>query len=131
MQVAPCHPCNVKFRMIETLQRPDDALDRLVVSAPPGTRTDDSRRGLQTRLWFADTGTAAAETAVGESENRCAGRGWSSSSGLNSNLARLGVGRPPKCHAGRKRGGVSLPSERFFRVLASIPPRWSAPQHPY
>ena len=31
MQVTPCHPSNVKYRMIEALEGLDDALDRLRV----------------------------------------------------------------------------------------------------
>ena len=31
MQVTPCHPSNVKYRMIEALESLDDALDRLRV----------------------------------------------------------------------------------------------------
>ena len=31
MQVTPCHPSNVKYRMIEALEGLDDAMDRLRV----------------------------------------------------------------------------------------------------
>jgi hypothetical protein len=31
MQVTPCHPSNVKYRMIEALEGLDDALDQLRV----------------------------------------------------------------------------------------------------